>query len=312
MNELISVIVPVYNTGAYLVPCMESLLAQNHRDLDILLVDDGSTDDSGAVCDEFARRDRRVRVIHQKNAGVSAARNTGLDQARGEYLFFLDSDDLLMPESLAVLCQRMEKYTLVSGSMQQIDEAGNLGTDGLFLRDQQLSAEQMLHLLFHEEERGYQGYMSNKLFDLQLIREHGLRFDPTIRYNEDRLFVTWYLLRCTRAVMISDVVYRYRIHTASAQGTIGAAFKSAALTELDAFERMYELLRPEHPVLACRVARLCFEKSLYWLGRIPKANRADRTRTRRLLRTNARRCAVGEEIGLLGKLKIIAHCLLER
>ena len=312
MNELISVIVPVYNPGAYLVPCMESLLYQTHQNLDIILVDDGSTDGSGAVCDEFALRDKRIRVLHQKNGGVSTARNAGLDQARGDYLFFLDSDDLLMPESLAVLCQRMEKHALVSGSMQQIDEAGLPGTDGLFLRDQQLSAEQMLHLLFHEEEQGYQGFMCNKLFDLRLIREHGLRFDPAIRYNEDRLFITEYLLQAREAAMIPDVVYLYRIHAASAQGAIGAAFKSAALTELDAFERMYELLCPGHPALACRVARLCFEKSLYWLGRIPKENRTDRTKARRLLRTNARRCASGEKVGLLNKLKIIAHCLLER
>lgn len=133
MNELISVIVPVYNTGAYLVPCMESLLDQTHQNIEIILVDDGSTDGSGAVCDEFARRDKRIRVIHQKNGGVSTARNAGLDQARGDYLFFLDSDDLLMPESLAVLCQRMEKHALVSGSMRQIDEAGLPGTDGLDL-----------------------------------------------------------------------------------------------------------------------------------------------------------------------------------
>lgn len=312
MNELISVVVPVYNTGAYLVPCMESLLAQTHQNIEIILVDDGSTDGSDALCDAYARREERIMVVHQQNAGVSAARNAGLERATGEYLFFLDSDDLLMPESLAVLCLRMGKHTLVSGSMQQIDEAGCPGTDGLFLTNQQFSAEQMLHLLFHEEEQGYQGYMCNKLFDLQLIREYGLRFDPAIRYNEDRLFVTQYLLRCTRAVMISDVVYRYRIHATSAQGTIGAAFKSAALTELDAFERMYELLCPEHPALACRVARLCFEKSLYWLGRIPKENRTDRTRTRRRLRLNARRCVAGDKNGLLNKIKIIAHCLLER
>ena len=312
MNELISVIVPVYNPGAYLVPCMESLLYQTHQNIEIILVDDGSTDGSGAVCDDFALRDKRIRVLHQKNGGVSTARNAGLDQARGDYLFFLDSDDLLMPESLAVLCQRMEKHALVSGSMQQIDEAGLPGMDGLFLRDRQLSVEQMLHLLFHEEELGYQGFMCNKLFDLRLIREHGLRFDPAIRYNEDRLFITEYLLQAREAAMIPDVVYLYRIHAASAQGAIGAAFKSAALTELDAFERMYELLCPGHPALACRVARLCFEKSLYWLVQIPKANRSDLAKARKILHRNAKRCMTAPNSSFEAKIKIIAHCLMER
>ena len=312
MNELISVIVPVYNPGAYLVPCMESLLYQTHQNLDIILVDDGSTDGSGAVCDEFALRDKRIRVLHQKNGGVSTARNAGLDQARGDYLFFLDSDDLLMPESLAVLCQRMEKHALVSGSMQQIDEAGLPGTDGLFLRDQQLSAEQMLHLLFHEEEQGYQGFMCNKLFDLRLIREHGLRFDPAIRYNEDRLFVTQYLIHCTRAAMISDVVYQYRIHAASAQGQLLQAFKPAMLTELDAFELMYELLRDAYPALALRVARLCFEKALYWMRYISSEHHESRVHARCLLRSNAKRCLKDPKSSPAEKIKVAVHCLLER
>ena len=311
MNELISVIVPVYNTGAYLVPCMESLLDQTHQNIEIILVDDGSTDGSGAVCDEFARRDKRIRVIHQKNGGVSAARNAGLETAEGECVFFLDSDDILPADSLERLLTEMAPGGLVSGSMRQL-HGEVLCEEGLHLPNRRLSPEEMLYLLFHEEELGYQGFLWNKLFDLRLIREHGLRFDPAIRYNEDRLFITEYLLQAREAAMIPDVVYLYRIHAASAQGAIGAAFKSAALTELDAFERMYELLCPGHPALACRVARLCFEKSLYWLGRIPKENRTDRTKARRLLRTNARRCASGEKVGLLNKLKIIAHCLLER
>lgn len=311
MNELVSVIVPVYNTGEYLVLCLESLIAQTHRNLEIILVDDGSTDGSGAVCDDFVRRDGRVKVIHQKNSGVSAARNRGLETAEGEYVFFLDSDDILPPDSLEQLLTEIAPGGLVSGSMRQL-HGEVLCEEGLQLPDRRLSPEEMLYLLFHEEELGYQGFMCNKLFDLRLIREHGLRFDPAIRYNEDRLFITEYLLQAREAAMIPDVVYLYRIHAASAQGAIGAAFKSTALTELDAFERMYELLCSEHPALACRVARLCFEKSLYWLGRIPKEKRTDRIKARRLLRMNARRCTSREEAGLLNKLKIIAHCLLER
>lgn len=311
MDNSISIIVPVYNTGGYLVRCLESLIAQTYQNIEIILVDDGSTDGSGAVCDDFARRNGRIRVIHQQNSGVSAARNAGLETAEGEYVFFLDSDDILPSDSLERLLTEICPGGLVSGSMRQL-HGEVLCEEGLHLPDQRLSPEEMLYLLFHEEELGYQGFLWNKLFDLRLIREHGLRFDPAIRYNEDRLFITEYLLQAREAAMIPDVVYLYRIHAASAQGAIGAAFKSAALTELDAFERMYELLCPGHPALACRVARLCFEKSLYWLGRIPQENRTDRTKARRLLRTNARRCASGEKVGLLNKLKIIAHCLLER
>lgn len=309
MSALISVIVPVYNAGVYLRPCLDSLAAQSYQNLEILLIDDGSTDGSGPVCDEFAGRDHRVRVIHQKNAGVSAARNAGLEAAVGEYGCFLDADDVLPPDSLQRLLDGMVPGGLVSGSVRQL-RGEALSPEGLYLPDRQLSAEQMLSLLFHEEELGYQGFLWNKLFDLGLIKARALRFDPAIRYNEDRLFLTAYLLHAREAVMISSVVYLYRIHAASAQGIIGTAFRPAALTELDAFERMYALLLPSYPALAGRVARLCFEKSLYWLGRIPREDRQSRERTRRLLRRNAKRCMAQE--AAVGKLKLMAHCLLER
>lgn len=311
MDNSISIIVPVYNTGGYLVRCLESLIAQTYQNIEIILVDDGSTDGSGAVCDDFARRNGRIRVIHQQNSGVSAARNAGLETAEGEYVFFLDSDDILPSDSLERLLTEICPGGLVSGSMRQL-HGEVLCEEGLHLPDQRLSPEEMLYLLFHEEELGYQGFLWNKLFDLRLIREHGLRFDPAIRYNEDRLFITEYLLQAREAAMIPDVVYLYRIHAASAQGAIGAAFKSAALTELDAFERMYELLCPGHPALACRVARLCFEKSLYWLVQIPKANRSDLAKARKILHRNAKRCMTAPNSSFEAKIKIIAHCLMER
>lgn len=97
MNELISVIIPVYKVEAYLVACVESVLAQTYSNIEIILVDDGSPDNSPRMCDEFAARDSRIRVIHKANGGLSSARNTGMDAARGELLAFLDSDDLWTP-----------------------------------------------------------------------------------------------------------------------------------------------------------------------------------------------------------------------
>ena len=95
MCKRLSVIVPVYNVAAYLPRCVDSLLEQNGVELEILLVDDGSTDASGSICDGYAARDSRVKVIHKENGGLSSARNAGLDAAEGEYLTFVDSDDYL-------------------------------------------------------------------------------------------------------------------------------------------------------------------------------------------------------------------------
>ena len=311
MDNSISIIVPVYNTGGYLVRCLESLIAQTYQNIEIILVDDGSTDGRGAGCDDFARRNGRIRVIHQQNSGVSAARNAGLETAEGEYVFFLDSDDILPSDSLERLLTEICPGGLVSGSMRQL-HGEVLCEEGLHLPDQRLSPEEMLYLLFHEDELGYQGFLWNKLFDLRLIREHGLRFNPAIRYNEDRLFVTQYLIHCTRAAMISDVVYQYRIHAASAQGQLLQAFKPAMLTELDAFELMYELLFDAYPALALRVARLCFEKALYWMRHISSEHHESRVHARCLLRSNAKRCLKDPKSSPAEKIKVAVHCILER
>ena len=109
MSELVTVIIPVYNVEKYLVECVDSVLAQSLRDLRVLLVDDGSTDGSGAICDEYAAREERVCAIHRANGGQSAARNAGLALARGEFVYFMDSDDILLPASIETLVEAAEK-----------------------------------------------------------------------------------------------------------------------------------------------------------------------------------------------------------
>lgn len=106
-NPLVSVIVPVFNAEKYLATCLDSLLAQTYECLEIILVDDGSTDASGVICDEYARRDTRVRVFHKENGGVSSARNKGLGVAGGEFVMFLDSDDWMHPEMCEVMLSEM-------------------------------------------------------------------------------------------------------------------------------------------------------------------------------------------------------------
>ena len=106
-NKLISVIVPVYNVEHYLNRCVDSILAQTYSDLEILLVDDGSTDSSGAICDAYARQDARVQVIHKKNGGLSDARNCGIEHAKGRYFCFVDSDDGIAPQMIEVLYRNL-------------------------------------------------------------------------------------------------------------------------------------------------------------------------------------------------------------
>ena len=110
MGVLISVIVPIYNTETYLGECISSVLNQTYRELEIILVDDGSTDRSGILCDEFGRKDERVIVVHQKNGGLSNARNTGISKAGGKYIYFLDSDDMLAEDVIEILVSMCEEH----------------------------------------------------------------------------------------------------------------------------------------------------------------------------------------------------------
>lgn len=126
-RNLVSIIVPVYQVKDYVGECVDSLTAQTYTNLEILLVDDGSTDGSREICDEYARRDNRIRVIHQENHGLSAARNAGLDQATGEYVAFVDSDDAVLPSYIEELYCLIKKYhadiaacAFVRGEMEKI------------------------------------------------------------------------------------------------------------------------------------------------------------------------------------------------
>ena len=115
ISTLISIIVPVFNVEKYLQKCIDSILAQDYFNFELILVDDGSRDSSSGICDEYARRDSRVRVIHQKNAGVSAARNTGLDTAHGEWIAFVDSDDWVLPNYISSMFRNSKPNALVVG-----------------------------------------------------------------------------------------------------------------------------------------------------------------------------------------------------
>ena len=109
MNDTISVIIPVYNVAEYLPECLDSLLSQDHRNLEVILIDDGSKDNSGAICDAYGAADSRVKVIHQQNAGAAAAKNAGLRVATGEYLSFVDSDDYLEPDVYGYMIEAMQQ-----------------------------------------------------------------------------------------------------------------------------------------------------------------------------------------------------------
>ncbi len=292
-KDLVSVIVPVYNTAEYLPECLDHILAQSYGNMEVILVDDGSTDASPQICDEYAQQDGRIRVIHQKNQGVSAARNAGLDIAVGDFVFFADSDDLVPQNALERMVPVLADHPrqeLVFGGYLQMDPQGEEIDRAMGISRSELSVAEFLLLLFDEKQKMYHGFLWNKLFRRSLIEEHQLRFATELCYNEDRLFIVEYLIHSQVIGSIPDVVYQYRIHSNSAQGQLSVVFKPAMLTELTAFERMKALLKEANPQVYLLISRLLYEKSLYWLRRIPKENKAARRAIREMIWSNARIC----------------------
>lgn len=190
----VSVIVPVYKAERYLQRCVDSILSQTLADLEVILVDDGSPDNSPIICDEYSKKDHRVRVIHQKNAGVAAARNTGLEAAAGEYIAFVDSDDYIAPEMYASMMKIAQKYkcdVVMCDCLKEFSTHSEIYTHNIrpgFYTREQLEKEYYPHLLIMENVE-YPATISNWLCMFKnRVGLSEIRYPVGIRYSEDLLF----------------------------------------------------------------------------------------------------------------------------
>lgn len=206
-TPLISVIVPVYNVKAYLLDCLESLARQNYPKLEIILVDDGSTDGSGVDCDEFAKKDPRIRVVHQENRGLSAARNRGIAEARGDYITFVDSDDMVAPDYVHYLFSLAAKYQakMAICALKEITVKGNKINYGAEYVEKVMSTEETLGRMLREE--GFTVVAYAKLYRKELWE--GVSF-PEGSLHED-LGTTYRLVeKCPRVAYGAEPKYIYR------------------------------------------------------------------------------------------------------
>lgn len=237
MREKISVIIPVYNVEAYLNRCVQSIVEQTHQNLQIILVDDGSPDGSPAMCDEWAGKDDRIQVIHQKNSGLSGARNAGLAVADGEYVVFVDSDDYIkntMLADLLELCNRHQAevavcgYTRFSGERLTDEELKASGPTETTVRVYgQVEAMRQLH--------GWYGELYtvawNKLYKRSLWQ--GITY-PVGKINEDE-FTTYKLLYRATNVVITNQIYYYYFYNSNSITT-----NEKYLGNLDVFQAFAE------------------------------------------------------------------------
>lgn len=236
---LISVIIPVYNVAPYLGDCIESLLAQSFADFEVLLVDDGSTDGSGAICDAFAEKDARLVVVHQENGGVCSARNRGIDHARGEFIVFVDADDLVTVEHLEHLMES-DADMVVSGVRKF---GAKKGTDASAQRADFGIQGLAAHWNTPPEMNYLYCYPWNRRFRTRIIREHGIRFDESLFFSEDMCFNMEYYFHAESYTELPYADYGYRLLpiTRDEKYRMSAAELSAHHEALEAcFRKLYE------------------------------------------------------------------------
>jgi glycosyltransferase involved in cell wall biosynthesis len=216
---LISIIVPCYNAAASIEECLCSVCSQSFEDLEVIVVDDGSTDESAALAEALAAREPRIRVIRQANGGVSVARNTGLDAARGEFIGFADADDRLLPGALDALFARMNADPapdIVSSLHRQRDSGEGVRVIRPAIR--RPTKNTSLGLLI--EGDGVYNAVYNKLYRRALLKGRSIRFQAGLAVGEDALFNLEAYAQADRVVHLPAVTYEYRVHGASAMGGI--------------------------------------------------------------------------------------------
>lgn len=234
MSPLVSIIIPVYNVAPYLRECLDSVVAQTFADWECICVDDGSTDDSGTILDEYAARDMRFRVIHQCNAGVSAARNAALDEAKGEWLSFLDADDWIEDKYLQLLIgtARRTSREIVMSSVNKVSATG--GRDYLGPTEDRIVSPEELYVTYN----ALCAWSWGKLYRRQ--DWESIRFPKGISFSEDRYVLHEILYKYKTVAILQTALYNYRMRTDSAMGT---NWHSGRLQQRFALERQIQFFK---------------------------------------------------------------------
>ena len=248
MNETISIILPIYKVENYLAKCIESLLAQTYKNIEIILVDDGSPDNCGNICDAYAKKDARIKVIHQQNSGVAAARNAGLQEASGEYIGFVDPDDWVEPQMYERLLSGLKTTNteLAICGYNYYDETGAVDSSRLYpeKEDEILSRKELFKRL-SDMPPTVRHTTWNKLFIQKLIGN--LRFNEDLKSSEDLDFLNQYLRKVNSAVFVHAPLYCNLVRQGSA--THGGLSPESLAQSFEIHEDMYEMTVKEFPEL---------------------------------------------------------------
>ena len=209
-KEKVSVILPVYNSQKYIAKTIDSILNQNYNNYELIIIDDGSTDGSLDICSKYLEKNNNIKILEQKNSGVSRARNKGIEKATGKYIMFIDSDDCYEPDCIKTMVNYMKnkKVDLVSCSYSNFDLSNNK-----FLLQDTFVMNKFTEY-FEKLQKNYLfNQIWNKIYKLDIIKSNKIIFDENISIAEDLKFNIEYLKKCDSFCYIKDILYNYRITT---------------------------------------------------------------------------------------------------
>ncbi|WP_303690572.1 glycosyltransferase family 2 protein [Megamonas hypermegale] len=231
---IISIIVPVYNVEKYLKRCIESILNQTFKNFELLLLDDGSTDSSGSICDKYAKKDNRIIVKHKKNQGVSATRNLGIDIAKGEYITFVDSDDWIENDYLEKMYLKINEMNVPLLITGHIEERNGIVKNTFILDRERIYTRTDIQLEFLKQEK-FMWTVGDKIYNLKLIKN--FRFDTELKIAEDMYFL-WNVLKIINKVGYIPL-YKYH-YDKSASSTTSTPFSLKWMDSLKVKKKIYE------------------------------------------------------------------------
>ena len=209
-KDLVTIVVPVYNVAKYLPRCIESLMGQTYPEIEVLLLDDGSTDNSFKICQQYAEHDSRINPIHKRNEGVSATRNYGINKASGRYICFVDSDDYVENDYVAALVEKIDERKLpFCGYIVDVYKTENIVSNKrLYGKSGVINIQDSLASIFHN---GFLSVIWNKIYDVHFLRDHKIFFDTDISLGEDLIFNVKYLQTgISQFACIDKALYRYQ------------------------------------------------------------------------------------------------------
>lgn len=269
MEKIISVVIPIYNTEKYLEDCIKSVVNQSYTNLDIILVNDGSTDKSKDICEKWTKKDSRIRLINQSNMGAAMAKNVGLNNIKGDLFMILDSDDLLHKNNIEILYHYMQKeksdiieacYTTIYKEFKNIDIHQNSKKENF--NTENALKELIISRKFHQTPW-------NKLYKTELLKD--IRF-PKDKYIDDEYWTYKLFANAKRITWINEVLYYYRQHEES---TMGRMYSIKRLDAIDALYDRYKFMKKNFPNLSTLSCKVFLNNCIYNFQKLCMFNELD-------------------------------------